>query len=75
MKDITVLCKTNAEVLKAGSWLLEKGLKVESTQTLNLRNNTIIKQIMSYIMFIDSPIDTLSFVSFIIGRYSQIKQR
>ncbi len=67
MKDITVLCKTNAEVLKAGSWLLEKGLKVESTQTLNLRNNTIIKQIMSYIMFIDSPIDTLSFVSFIIG--------
>lgn len=67
MKDITILCRTNGEVSRAGAWLLEKGLEVESAQTLNIKNNAIIKQIMSYIMFIDSPVDTLSFVSFAIG--------
>ncbi|MCL1901802.1 MAG: hypothetical protein FWG51_05350, partial [Firmicutes bacterium] len=51
----------------AGSWLLEEGINVESSQTLNIRNNNIIKQIVSLLMFIDSPMDSLSFVSFITG--------
>ncbi|MDR1194905.1 MAG: UvrD-helicase domain-containing protein [Endomicrobium sp.] len=65
--DITVLCRSNAEVLTAGEWLLENGFNVESGQTLNIRNNNIIKQLISLITFIDSPMDSLSFVSFITG--------
>ncbi|MCL2144850.1 MAG: UvrD-helicase domain-containing protein [Endomicrobia bacterium] len=67
LNDVTVLCRTNAEVLLAGSWLLEEGISVESGQTLNIRNNDIIKQIVSLLTFINSPMDSLSFVSFITG--------
>jgi ATP-dependent exoDNAse (exonuclease V) beta subunit len=66
-KDITVLCRTNDEVFTASSWLLENDFDVESSQTLNIRNNSIIKQIISLLMFINSPIDALSFSSFILG--------
>ncbi|MDR2426774.1 MAG: UvrD-helicase domain-containing protein [Endomicrobium sp.] len=65
--DITVLCRSNMEVLLSGQWLLENGFDVESGQTLNIRNNDIIKQLISLIAFIDSPMDSLSFASFITG--------
>jgi ATP-dependent exoDNAse (exonuclease V) beta subunit len=66
-KDITVLCRSNDEVFTVSSWLLENGIDVESSQTLNIRNNSIIKQIISLFMFINSPLDVLSFSSFILG--------
>ncbi|MCA6084658.1 UvrD-helicase domain-containing protein [Candidatus Endomicrobiellum agilis] len=65
--DIAVLCRTNDEILTISSWLLEKGLGVESSQTLNIRNNSVVKQIVSLLIFIDSPINALSFSSFVIG--------
>ena len=67
LSDITVLCRSNAEVLRAGTWLLEEGFEIESSQTLNIRNNDIIKQIVSLMKFISSPMDGLSFSSFITG--------
>jgi ATP-dependent exoDNAse (exonuclease V) beta subunit len=66
-KNIAVLCRTNNEILNVSSWLLEDGLEIESSQTLNIKNNVIIKQILSILMFIDSPIDALAFSSFIMG--------
>ena len=65
--DIAVLCRTNDEIFTVSSWLLENGLDVESSQTLNIRNKSVVKQIVSLLMFIDSPIDALSFSSFVIG--------
>ncbi|MCL2485586.1 MAG: UvrD-helicase domain-containing protein [Endomicrobia bacterium] len=69
--DIAVLCRTNDEVSEAGSWLIEEGLNIESNQTLNLKNNGIIKQIVSLLKFIDSPLDSLSFASFVLGEIFQ----
>ncbi|MDR1418295.1 MAG: UvrD-helicase domain-containing protein [Endomicrobium sp.] len=66
-KDITVLCRSNDEILDVSSWLLEKNIEFESSQTLNIKNNDIIKQIISFFGFINSPIDSLAFSSFIIG--------
>jgi ATP-dependent exoDNAse (exonuclease V) beta subunit len=66
-KDIAVLCRANDEVFTVSSWLLENGLDVESSQTLNIKNNSVIKQIISLLVFIDSPLDALSFSSFILG--------
>ncbi|MDR3253714.1 MAG: UvrD-helicase domain-containing protein [Endomicrobium sp.] len=66
-KDITVLCRTNDEMLTVSAWLLENRLEVESSQTLNIKNNKFIKQIISLLKFINSPIDALSFASFILG--------
>jgi ATP-dependent exoDNAse (exonuclease V) beta subunit len=65
--DIAVLCRSNEEILKVSLWLLENNYEVESHQTLNIRNNNAIKQIVSLLMFINSPIDTLSFSSFLMG--------
>jgi ATP-dependent exoDNAse (exonuclease V) beta subunit len=67
LEDIAVLCRTKEEIFIISSWLLENELEVESLQTLNIKNNNFIKQILSLLMFIDSPLDTLSFSSFIIG--------
>jgi ATP-dependent exoDNAse (exonuclease V) beta subunit len=67
LNDITVLCRTNPEISKAVLWLIEKGFKVETPQTLNIKNNPIIKQIISLIKFIALPMDSLSFSSFIMG--------
>jgi ATP-dependent exoDNAse (exonuclease V) beta subunit len=66
-EDITVLCRSNEEILKVSLWLLENNYELESPQTLNIKNNNIIKQIISLLMFINSPIDVLSFSSFLIG--------
>jgi ATP-dependent exoDNAse (exonuclease V) beta subunit len=65
--DIAVLCRSNEEILKISLWLLENNYEVESPQTLNIRNNNFIKQIVSLLMFIDSPIDDLSFSSFLLS--------
>ncbi|MDR1474225.1 MAG: UvrD-helicase domain-containing protein [Endomicrobium sp.] len=64
-RDIAVLCRSNEEILKVSLWLLENNYEVESQQTLNIKNNSFIKQIVSVLMFINSPIDSLSFSSFL----------
>ncbi|MDR3330832.1 MAG: UvrD-helicase domain-containing protein [Endomicrobium sp.] len=66
-QNIAVLCRTNNEIVTVSSWLLEGAIEIESSQILNIKNNNIIKQIISFLRFINSPIDTLSFASFIIG--------
>ncbi|GHT51213.1 UvrD/REP helicase [Endomicrobiia bacterium] len=66
-KNIAVLCRTNNEISDVSSWLLEDELEIESSQTLNAKNNIVIKQILSILMFINSPIDSLAFASFIMG--------
>ncbi|MDR0645766.1 MAG: UvrD-helicase domain-containing protein [Elusimicrobiota bacterium] len=67
LSDIAVLCRRNKDVLTVSSWLLERGIAVESTQTLNIRNNGFIKQIISFLNFVDSPADDLALSSFITG--------
>ncbi|MFH0941162.1 MAG: UvrD-helicase domain-containing protein [Candidatus Omnitrophota bacterium] len=65
--DIAVLARENDDVELLTEWLVEKGLAVESEKTLNIRNNAAIKEIVSFLKFLDSPIDDLSFASFIMG--------
>jgi ATP-dependent exoDNAse (exonuclease V) beta subunit len=67
LQNIAVLCRSNDEIPTVSSWLLEKGFEIESSQTLNIKNNNVIKQIVSLLMFINSPIDALSFSSFVLG--------
>ncbi|MEK7849679.1 MAG: UvrD-helicase domain-containing protein, partial [Candidatus Omnitrophota bacterium] len=65
--DIAVLARENDDVELLTEWLVEKDLAVESEKTLNIRNNAAIKEIVSFLKFLDSPIDDLSFASFIMG--------
>lgn len=66
-EDIAVLSRSAANVEKISSWLIEEGIPVESERTLNIRENGLIKEITSFLKFLDSPIDDLSFASFILG--------
>ncbi|MFH1442085.1 MAG: UvrD-helicase domain-containing protein [Candidatus Omnitrophota bacterium] len=65
--DIALLARKNDEVELLTSWLLEKKIPVESEKTLDIRQNSYIKELVSFLKFLDSPIDNLSFASFILG--------
>jgi ATP-dependent exoDNAse (exonuclease V) beta subunit len=65
--DIAILCRDNEEVELVTTWLLESHLPTESEKTLNVKENPLIKEIISFLRFLDSPIDDLSFAAFIMG--------
>ena len=67
LNNIAILLRENEEVRKVTSWLIEEGFPVESERTLNIRENYLIKEIVSLLKFLSSPIDNLSFASFILG--------
>jgi len=66
-EDIAILTRDNNEVELVTSWLLEAGFPVESEKTLNVIENSLVKEIISFLNFLYSPLDDLSFASFILG--------
>ena len=66
-RDIAILSRSNDEVELCVSWLIEAGIPVESDKTLNIREQSFIKELISFLKFLSSPIDNLSFASFILG--------
>ncbi|MCM8787719.1 MAG: UvrD-helicase domain-containing protein [Candidatus Omnitrophica bacterium] len=67
-EDIAILAKDNDEVELITSWLLHKGIPVISEKTLNVIENSLIEEIVSFLKFLYSPPDDLSFASFILGK-------
>jgi ATP-dependent exoDNAse (exonuclease V) beta subunit len=65
--DIAVLVRKNEEAQLLTEWLVEKGMPVESERSLNIRNNAYIKEVVSLLKFLNSPIDNLAFASFVTG--------
>jgi ATP-dependent exoDNAse (exonuclease V) beta subunit len=65
--DIAILCRSNEDVEKVTAWLIERKFPVESEKTLNIRENSLIKELISLLTFLDSPIDDLAFATFIMG--------
>ena len=63
--DITILCRNKAEISKISRWLLEKNINIESYETLNIINNSLIKELFSILKFLNNPMDDISFYSFI----------
>jgi len=66
-RDIAILTRSNFEVEKVTNWLLEEGVLIESERTSNVKENCIIEEIVSFLKFLDSPIDNLAFTEFILG--------
>lgn len=66
-EDIAVLTRTNKDARAITGWLLEENISVESEKTLNIRENAYIKEIVSFLRFLNSPIDNLEFASFMSG--------
>ena len=66
-QDIAILTRDNSEVELLSSWCLGGGYSVESEKTLNLIENSAIKEIVSFLSFLHSPLDNISFAAFISG--------
>ncbi|MBU0951342.1 MAG: UvrD-helicase domain-containing protein [Elusimicrobia bacterium] len=65
--DLAILVRKNSDVETYTSLLLEVNIPVESEKTLNIRENYLIKELISFLKFLKSPSDNLFFASFLLG--------
>jgi ATP-dependent exoDNAse (exonuclease V) beta subunit len=66
-KDIAVLVRRKDEAQLIVRALLELGINVESELTVNVKNNPLVRELISFLRFVNTPDDDLSFASFISG--------
>jgi len=71
--DIAVLVRRKEEVRFVVKTLLEMGISVESDLTVNVKNNSLIQEMISFLAFINSPDDDLSLAGFLSGKIFQKK--
>jgi len=69
--DIAILTPANADVVEISSWLNSDGIPFLSLSTLDIRKRKIIGEIIALLRFLDSPIDDLSFFTFLSGSIMQ----
>lgn len=66
-RQIAVLTRSNDEIEQITSWLMEEGISVESERTLNIKENPIVQDLISFLQFLNSPIDNVAFTTFILS--------
>ncbi len=66
-KDIAILTPNNADVVLISSWLNAANIPFISHSTLDLRRRKVIGELIAYLRFLDSPVDNLSFATFVLG--------
>lgn len=66
-RDITVLAMRNEDVIRIASWLNDDGVPFISYSSLDVRNRKITGEILALLRFLDSPLDGLSFGTFLLG--------
>jgi ATP-dependent helicase/nuclease subunit A len=65
--DIAILARENDDLAECAEWLIENGVAVETDRTLNIKGNRYVKELVSLLRFLHSPIDNSAFASFITG--------
>jgi ATP-dependent exoDNAse (exonuclease V) beta subunit len=69
--DIAVLTPANADVVEISSWLNNEQIPFLSLSTLDIRKRKIVGELIALLRFLDSPIDDLSFFTFLSGMVMQ----
>ncbi len=72
-RDVAILVRRRKEAELVVRTLLETGIAVESEFTVNIKNNSLVKELLSLLRFFNAPDDDLSFAEFITGRIFQGK--
>ncbi len=67
-RDVAILVRRRKEAELVVRTLLEIGISVESEFTVNIKNNGLVKELLSLMRFFNSPDDDLAFAEFITGR-------
>jgi len=65
--DIAILTRRNEDAVRITGWLNEEGIAFLSFSSLDIRRRSVTAEIISLLRFLDSPTDSLSFASFILG--------
>jgi len=65
--DIAILTRDNKTASDITSFLIENGKIVESYRTVNIKQNPVVKDLVSFLYFLHSPINNLAFAAFITG--------
>jgi ATP-dependent exoDNAse (exonuclease V) beta subunit len=65
--DIAVLARKNSTVVAISGWLNEAGIPSLSQSSLDIRCRKIVGEMVALLRFLDSPVDDLSFATFILG--------
>ncbi len=65
--DIAILTRRNEDVVKTTLWLNEKNIDFISYSNLDIRRRKITGEVVALLNFLDSPMDDLSFSTFING--------
>ncbi|MCX8023269.1 MAG: UvrD-helicase domain-containing protein [Syntrophorhabdaceae bacterium] len=73
LKDITILVRKREEAQYISRILLESSIDVDSEFTVNIKNNPLIKEVISFLKFVDSVDDNISFAGFLLGEIFEKK--
>ena len=65
--DLTILSPRNGDVIEVSGWLNERGIPFISHSSLDVRSRTVTGELLALLRFLDSPIDDLSFATFLLG--------
>ncbi|MBF0486057.1 MAG: UvrD-helicase domain-containing protein [Candidatus Omnitrophica bacterium] len=67
-RDVAVLTRSNSELLEITRWLLEAGVPVTSERTTDIKEHSLIREVVAFLTFIHSPLDNAAFAEFILGQ-------
>jgi ATP-dependent helicase/nuclease subunit A len=65
--DITILSPRNSDIIEISGWLNEQGISFISHSSLDVRSRAVTGELLALLRFLDSPIDDLSFATFLLG--------
>ncbi len=65
--DIAVITPGNEHVVTVGAWLNHEGIPFVSHSTLDIRARRVIGEFLALLRFLDTPVDSLSFATFMLG--------
>ncbi len=65
--DIALLTPNNSNVVEVSGWLNEEKIPIISHSTLDVRRRKSAGEFIALLRFLDSPVDDLSFATFVLG--------
>lgn len=73
--DLAILAYENEKVKEVATWLNEKGIPFIPYSALDIRSRPIIREILSFLQFLDYPLDDFNLAVFLFGHLFQHRLR
>ncbi len=67
LKDIAVLTRSNGQVEQVTQWLLSQGIHAQSDRISDIKNHSLIIELVDFLRFLNDSNDNVSFARFLLG--------